>query len=270
MPIQGWQNARLCIWRDIWMHEPCFWPLGPQTQSSGENRTETGTEERHWSTGDGAGHCLECGEEKGMTQALFLPTRSLKSRERAKDINIWHGRWQNVSSGSGFWQLEVFLVFLHSKLSLSGRKKTHYQHLEKDFYLWPKVSLSVFSVKKKNPCKKWTFQTGRRAVCMWLIVLCGYLAYCIQKWCHNDGCSFSKTVESIPFRMHLRMELGLWLQQLSSNKFIQWIVTEHLLCIRTSYFSFNSFQCYSDFCRVYSLCARNHPTSDYVMTLGNP
>ena len=176
MPIQGWQNARLCTrWRDIWMHEPRFWPLGPQTQSSGKNRTETGTEERHWSTGDGAGHCLECGEEKGMTQALFLPTRSLKSRERAKDINIWHGRWQNVSSGSGFWQLEVFLVFLHSKLSLSGRKKTHYQHLEKDFYLWPKVSLSVFSVKKKThgknePSKQ---EEGQCA--------CGLL-FCVDIW----------------------------------------------------------------------------------------
>ena len=49
-----------------------------------------------------------------------------------------------------------------------------------------------------------------------LIALCGYLAYCIQKWCHKDGCSFSKMVESIPFYIHLRMELGLLLQLLSS------------------------------------------------------
>lgn len=96
-----------------------------------------------------------------------------------------------------------------------GSKKTHYQHLEKDFYLWPKVSWSVFSVKK-TPYKKWTFQTGRRAVCTRLIVLCGYLAYCVQKWCHDDGCSFSKTVESIPFYIHLSMELGLSLQLPSS------------------------------------------------------
>lgn len=189
-------------------HVSDLWGL---RHSRRRQRTETGAEERHWSSGVGAGHCPEC---KGMTQALFLPTRSLKSRRRAKDINIWHGRWQNVSSGSDFWKLKVFLIFLHSKLSLSGRKKTHYQHLEKDFYLWPKVSLSVFSVKK-TPYKKWTFQTGRRAVCTRLI-LCGYLAYCIQKWCHNDGCSFSKMVESIPFYIHLRMELGLLLQLLSS------------------------------------------------------
>lgn len=143
-------------------HVSDLWGL---RHSHGRQRTETGAEERHRSAGVGAGHCLECREDKGMTQALFLPTRSLKSRRRAKDINIWHGRWQNVSSGSDFWKLKVFLIFLHSKLSLSGRKKTHYQHLEKDFNLWPKVSLSVFSVKK-NPIQKWTFQTGRRAVAL--------------------------------------------------------------------------------------------------------
>lgn len=90
---------------------------------------------------------------KGTTQTLLLPTRSLKSRGKAKDINKWYRRWRDVSSGSDFPNLKAFLVFLHSKLSLSGRKEALYLHLKADFYLWPKVSLSTFNVKK-NPYKK--------------------------------------------------------------------------------------------------------------------
>ena len=66
-------------------HVSDLWGL---RHSHGRQRTETGAEERHRSAGVGAGRGLECREDKGMTQALFLPTRSLKSRRRAKDINI--------------------------------------------------------------------------------------------------------------------------------------------------------------------------------------
>lgn len=69
------------------------------------------------------------------------------------------------------------MVFLHSKLSLSGRKKTHYQHLEKDFYLWPKESLTIFSVKqthaKNEPSKQEEGQCARGllfCVDIWLTV----------------------------------------------------------------------------------------------------
>lgn len=207
---------------------------------------------------------------KGTTQTLLLPTRSLKSRGKAKDINKWYGRWRDVSSGSDFPNLKAFLVFLHSKLSLSGRKEALYLHLKADFYLWPKVSLSTFNVKKTRT-KKWTFQTWRTAMCSRLVVSCGHSASCIQRWRHDDSYSLSKTVRYIPFHIHMRMELGLSLQQLSSvDSFSAWSYWALVLHQDLTLLSLSNFQYYSDLCIVYSLCARTHPTSDYIITLENP
>lgn len=58
----------------------------------GDDRTETGTEERHLSARGGPGHCPKCREDKSMIQTLLLPTRSSQSTGRGKYINKFSWR----------------------------------------------------------------------------------------------------------------------------------------------------------------------------------
>ena len=108
-------------------------------------------------------------------------------------------------------------------------------------------------------------------MCSRLVVLCGCSAYCIQRWRHDDGYSLSKTVRYILLRIRVRTELGLLLQQLSSmDSFSGWSYWALAMHQDLTLLSLYNFQYYSDLCIVCSLCARTHPTSDYIITLENP
>lgn len=106
------------------------------------------------------------------------------------------------------------------------------------FYLWPKGFVKCIPCAR-TLCRKRAFQMWRTVMCKWFNVLCGHLAYCMQRWRHSGGCGLAKMVRATPFRMHIRMELWLFLQQLSSvNSFngYYWALTmyQDSTCLSTT------------------------------------
>lgn len=101
-----------------------------------------------------------------------------------------------------------------TKLSLNGIQDALISR-NTVFYLWPKGLFKGIACAR-TLCRKRAFQMWRTVMCMWFNVLCGHLAYCMQRWRHSGGCGLAKMVRATPFCMHIRMELWLFLQQLSS------------------------------------------------------